>query len=437
MPAASKWIQAVLMKSIGNCGLSCSHGIAGSERVKAVKEHIEMEEVIRLLDRFSFSPKTEMIALSDSLDRILAEDCFSRLAVPPFDKSPFDGYACRAEDTPGRLCVVGVAAAGCGTLPQLGRREAIRIFTGAPLPAGADTVVKQENVKAANGEVIVPFSCVAGQNVIVKGEDIQPGARLIGKGTRLEPGHLGLLASQGIDRLPVFCRPRAVLIPTGTELFEPGRERSPHGIYNSSSFTLSAVMKKMGLDVDCRDIVPDDAKAVADAVYAALESDAQVVFTTGGASVGDFDFAAKTAGQLGAEPLFWKVNMKPGGALMVSTRRDKLLVNLSGNPAAAMMSLLVILRPWLERLCGETGTEEELELPVRSPMPKTCSVKRLLRGHLLVEEGRAWFAEHQGRGNGNLGSFVGCDLIGIVPGGSAPLEKGDTIQTLRLPSYLK
>ena len=402
-----------------------------------MKEHIEMEEAKGLLEQLPASPKAETSALSEALDRILAEDCFSRLAVPPFDKSPFDGYACRAEDTPGRLRVVGVAAAGCGALPSLNPGEAIRIFTGAPLPAGADTIVKQENVTAADGEVIVPSACVSGQNVIGKGEDIQPGARLIGKGTRLEPGHLGLLASQGIDRLPVFRRPRAVLIPTGTELFEPGQACSAYGIYNSSSFTLSATMKKLGLDVYRRAVVPDDAQAVAGAVRAALESDAQVVFTTGGASVGDFDFAAKTAGQLGAEPLFWKVNMKPGGALMVSTRRDKLLVNLSGNPAAAMMSLLVILRPWLERLCGETGTEEELELPVRSPMPKTCSVKRLLRGHLLVEEGRAWFAEHQGRGNGNLGSFVGCDLIGIVPGGSAPLEKGDTIQTLRLPSYLK
>ncbi len=401
-----------------------------------MKEHIETEEARNLLERLPVSPKTEVVSLLDSLDCILAEDCISRLAVPPFDKSPFDGYACRAEDTPGRLRIVGVAAAGCGPLPPLGRGEAIRIFTGAPLPAGADTIVKQENVTAADGEVNVPSSCVPGQNVIVKGEDIQPDTCLICKGTRLEPGHLGLLASQGIDRLPVFRRPRAVLIPTGTELFEPGRERSSNGIYNSSSFTLSATMKKLGLEVLRRDIVPDDAQAVAAAVRAALEGDAQVVLTTGGASVGEYDYAAKTAKELGAEPLFWKVNMKPGGALMVSTWRDKLLVNLSGNPAAAMMSLLVILRPWLERLCGMPAEEEEWLLPVWTPMPKTCSVKRLLRGHLLIENDRAWFAEHQGRGNGNLGSFVGCDLIGIVPGDSAPLEKGDMIRVLRLPSYL-
>jgi molybdopterin molybdotransferase len=401
-----------------------------------VKEHIETEEAARLLEQIPVFPKTETVALSDALNRILAEDCFSRLAVPPFDKSPFDGYACRAADTPGRLRVVGVAAAGCAPLPPLARGEAMRIFTGAPLPPGADAIVKQEDVTAAGGDVLVPFSCVPGQNVVTKGEDVRPNVRLIGKGTRLEPGHLGLLASQGIGRIPVYCRPRVVLIPTGSELFEPGQERSSCGIYNSSSFTLCAAMKKLGLEVLRRDIVPDDEQAVAAAVRAALAGRAQVVFTTGGASVGDFDFAAKTARQLGAEPLFWKVNMKPGGALMVSTRQDKLLVNLSGNPAAAMMSLLVVLRPWLERLCGSAVLQEDLLLPVWSPMPKTCRVKRLLRGHLLVADGCAWFAEHQGRGNGNLGSFVGCDLIGVVPGGSAPLEKGDRIRVLRLPSCL-
>ncbi len=396
-----------------------------------------MEEARRLLARLPVLPQTETVSLPEASDRVLAEDCFARLAVPPFDKSPFDGYACRGADTPGCLRVVGVAAAGCGELPPLGQGEAIRIFTGAPLPFGADTVVRQEDVTGAYGAVDIPFSCSPGQNVVAEGEDIRPGCILVNRGTRLEPGHLGLLASQGIDRVPVFRRPRAVLIPTGTELFEPGQDRSLHGIYNSSSVALTACMRKLGLEVFRRDIVPDEEPAVLSAVRSALESDAQVVFTTGGASVGDFDFAAKTARALGAEPLFRKVGMKPGGALTVSSRRDRLLVNLSGNPAAAMMSLLVILRPWLERLCGMPGREEELILPVRFPMPKTCSVPRLLRGHLLVEDGRAWFAERQGRGNGNLSSFAGCDLIGIVPGNSAPLEAGDRIRAIRIPPYMR
>ena len=171
-------------------------------------------------------------------------------------------------------------------------------------------------------------------------------------------------------------------------------------------------------------------------MQAALESDAAIVLTTGGASVGDYDFADATARALQAERLFWKVNMKPGGALLVSRWREKLLINLSGNPAAALMSLLTVLRPFLERLTGSRDQAEELELPVREPMPKTSSVERMLRGHLHIAEGQAWFVEHQGRGNGNIASFAGCELIGAVPGGSGPLEKGDRIRAIRLPAHL-
>ena len=401
-----------------------------------MKEHIELDEARRLMALLPVSLQAETVPLSEVLNRVLAEDFQAQIDIPPFDKSPFDGYACRAEDLPGRLRIIGTAAAGCDEPPPIDCGEAIRIFTGAPIPAGADMVCRQEDVRTEDGELFVPFSGASGRNVIRKGEDIQRGSRLVEKGTRLEPAHLGLLASQGVDRVPVFCRPTAVLIPTGSELYEPGQVCSPYGIYNSSSFALTACMEKIGLRVRRTDIIPDDAQAVYAAVRTALESDAQAVFTTGGASVGDYDFAAQIAGKLGADRLFRKVTMKPGGTLMVSTWQDKLLVNLSGNPAAAMMSLLVILRPWLERLCGMSVREEELRLPVRSPMPKTSSAARLLRGHLRIEDDRAWFEEHQGRGNGNLNSFAGCDLIGIVPGGSGPLERGDMIRVLRLPSSI-
>lgn len=398
---------------------------------------MEVEEAWRLLEALPVKTAAETLPLSASLGRILDGDIRAGLAVPPFEKSPFDGYACRAADTPGRLRITGLAAAGCGALPTLGRGEAIRIFTGAPLPAGADTVFKQEDVTAEGGTLLIPFPAAVGQNVICRGEDIREGALLVKGGTRLEPGHLGLLASQGIERLTVFCRPRALLLPTGTELFEPGQTRSAYGIYNSSSFTLAAYLARMGLQVQREAIVPDEASAVQSAVRTALESDVQVVFTTGGASVGDYDFAVRTAEALGAEPLFGKLRMKPGGTLLVSRWQDKLLVNLSGNPAAAVMSLLVVLRPWLERLCGEEAGEEFLTLPVWAPMPKRSPVLRLLRGHLRLDEGRAWFYEHQGRGNGNLASFVGCDLIGFVPGESMPLERGNEIRALRLPPYLR
>ncbi|MBO5556396.1 MAG: molybdopterin molybdotransferase MoeA [Oscillospiraceae bacterium] len=398
--------------------------------------HAEYTEAAALLLRQPVSLSAEEVPLPQALDRVLAADVFARLAVPPFDKSPFDGYAYRTADVPGTLAIVGTAAAGCRELPALHVGEALRIFTGAPIPPGADAVARQEDVEADGRQVRISRGAAPGTNIVRRGEDVEAGTRLLAAGTRLEPGHLGLLASQGLDRLSVWRRPLAALIPTGTELAEPGDVCAPFGIYNSSSYVLTAYLEKIGFRVRRLPIVADEPAAICQAVLSALESEADLVITTGGASVGDYDYAQRTAQALGTQRLLEKVNMKPGGALLVSRWRQKLLVNLSGNPAAALMSLLVVLRPQLERMVGMAPQGEELTLPVWEDMPKTSSAARVLRGHLHVEEGRAWFREHQGRGNGNIASFAGCELLGIVPGGSGPLQRGDAIHVLRLPFWL-
>lgn len=401
-----------------------------------MRKHIELDEAIRIMAQQSAAPGTEQVPLADACGRVLSGDFRSRLSVPPFDKSAFDGYAFRAGDTPGRLRIVGTAAAGCRDLPEIRAGEALRIFTGAPIPPGADAVVRQEDVEADAKTVTIRQSAETGANIVRAGEDTKAGELLVSGGTRLSPAHLGLLSSQGLERVSVFCRPRALLIPTGTELSEPGEERSRYGIYNSSAYALAACLERMGFAVERHVIVPDEGGAVLSATKKALESEADVIFTTGGASVGDYDFAERTAETLGLERLFWKVRAKPGGTLLVSRYGEKMLVNLSGNPGAAMMSLLVILRPWLEKLCGDAPREEEFLLPVSADMPKDSAVTRFLRGHLRIEDGQASFEEHPGRGNGNLASFALCDCIGVIPPGSGPLRRGDLIRVLRLPPWL-
>ena len=401
-----------------------------------MQSHIQWEEAAALLLRECRLPGTEKVSLSQSAGRVLASDCRARTAIPPFDKSPFDGYACRAADLPGTLRVIGTAAAGCRALPALGPGEALRIFTGAPIPPGADAVIRQEDAEAAAQTVRIELPAAPGANIVRRGEDVSVGQLLLGKGTRLEPGHLGLLAGQGLAEIEVFQKPRAVLIPTGSELAEPGAACPPYGIYNSSSHVLCAYLEKLGFAVERQPIVPDKEEATLAAVRKALDGPADLVLTTGGASVGDYDFAEKTAAALGSEPLIRKVSMKPGGTLLASRRKGRLLVSLSGNPAAALMSLLTVLRPALLAMTGDTQQTVFWQLPVREAMPKTSGADRMLRGHLLIEDGQAWFQEHQGRGNGNIASFAGCELIGIVPGGSEPLKKGDRIRVLRLPSRL-
>ena len=401
-----------------------------------IQNHMQWEEAAARLLREARLPGTEEVPLSQSAGRVLAAECRARTAVPPFDKSPFDGYACRAADLPGSLRVVGTAAAGCRTLATVGPGEAMRIFTGAPIPPGADTVIRQEDAEAEAQAVRIALGAAPGTNIVRRGEDVREGQILLGEGTRLEPGHLGLLAGQGLAEVEVFRKPGAVLIPTGNELAEPGEACPPYGIYNSSSYVLAAYLEKLGFLVQRQPIVPDTEAATLAAVGKALDGPEDLVLTTGGASVGDYDFAERTAAALNAEPLLRKVNMKPGGTMLVSRARGKLLVSLSGNPAAALMSLLTVLRPALLAMTGDTQQTVFWQLPVREAMPKTSGSDRMLRGHLLIEDGQAWFQEHQGRGNGNIASFAGCELIGIVPGGSAPLKKGDPIRVLRLPSPL-
>lgn len=379
----------------------------------------------------------QRIGLEEALDRVLAEDVYADFPVPSFDKSPFDGFAFRSCDVPGTLEIAGESSAGTEELPPLSPKTAVRIFTGAPVPEGADAVIKSEDARVSYGQVTIDRSFVSGTNVIRTGETIQGGSLLLKRGSVLSPACLGTLASQGIARVAVYKKPKVFLLNTGSELVAPGTPCPKYGIYNSSFYSLSAVLRRMGLEVRTTDTLPDDGKLIEQAVREAMESDADIVMTTGGASIGDYDFALRTAKSIGADTLFWKINIKPGGALLAASKKGKLYLALSGNPAAALMSLLVVLQPYLRKLTGVDISQEELFLPLKREFTKTSPVSRLLCGHLLLEGGNAYFAHHEGQSNSNIGSFAGCELIGIVPGNSGALPAGTVIQALRLPADLR
>ena len=398
---------------------------------------VEYEQAMALLAGLPVRPRTETVPLEAALGRNLAEDIRAAFPMPPFDKSPFDGYAFRAQDAPGTLRVCGESVTGCEELPPLTPGTAMRIFTGAPVPEGADAVVKQEETEAVGDAVRIPVSFRPGFNVIRRGEDYPEGAVLLTAGTRLGPAQLGTLATQGLDAIPVYQKPKALFLSTGTELSEPGQPRRRYGIYNSSYYSLSGYLRMMGFDVARGGTLADDLAGISGRIREGLESDADLVITTGGASVGDYDFAMRAARALDMEILFWKVRAKPGGALLAAWNGDKLLLSLSGNPAAAMMSLLVVAQPYLRRLAGSNVGNEQLELPLLNGLTKRSRSVRMLRGHAAIRDGVTWFEENPGRGNGNIASFGNCDMIGIIPGGSEPLPEGAAIRVLRLPPDLR
>ena len=397
---------------------------------------IELDAAIDIMGRLDAEPDRELVPLEKAMGRILAEDIHAVFPMPPFDKSPFDGFAMNAGDVPGTLPIAGVIAAGETYIEPLKPGSAVRIFTGAPVPPGADLVVKQENTDFDAGFVTVRDCYAAGTNVIRAGEDYGAGTLLAGKGDKIGPSQLGVFASQGISQLPVFVRPKVVILSTGSELAAPGAPRPQWGIYNSSYYTLRGYLEAMGFDVAPAQIIADDAQSISEAVQGHMDSDADLVITTGGASVGDYDFALSTAQAVGAEVLFWKVHMKPGGALLVSRKGKKVLLGLSGNPAAAVMCILTVVQPYLRKLTGSNVQVLELELPIYQAMPKTSRGTRMLRGHLHIEDGKAYFAEHSGRGNGNIASFGHCSLIGVIPGGTGPVREGDTIRVFQMPDDL-
>ena len=342
----------------------------------------------------------------------------------------------RAEDVPGELAIRGESAAGCRSLEPLLPGTAMRIFTGAPVPEGANAVSKAEDTEVKGGSVFIPTAVRPDSNIIRIGEEYPSGIPLLKAGRRIGPAEMGILASQGLAAIPVFQKPKVLFLSTGTELSLPGEERSRYGIYNSSFYSLSGYLRRMGFTVLPGGTVPDDLDLITAKIREGLQSEADLVITTGGASVGDYDFAVRAAETLGMEILFWKVNVKPGGALMAARAGGKPVFSLSGNPAAAIMSLLTVLQPGLRKLTGEKTGNEELLLPLKKDMPKFSTAVRMLRGHGTVQDGVLYFEENEGRGNGVISSYSDCSMIGIVEGGQGHLTAGTKIRVLSLPQDL-
>ena len=398
--------------------------------------YIDPSEACRILSSLEVGQEVEEIQLRDGLDRILAEDIYSVLPLPPFDKSPFDGFSFRATDTPGTLRVVRTIAAGdiCGSPLDCG--EAVRIFTGAPIPPGADAVIKQENASYKNGFLEIPKSIQSGVNVIKKGEVTSPGSLLLREGKRLTPANLGTIASQGINMISVYKKPVVSVLSTGTELIHPNAPLAPGKIYESSSYTIISYLQHLGFITQDAGIEKDDINNIINKVQSCFEN-SDLVITTGGASCGDFDFARTTAEQLNLKTLFWKLNMKPGGAMLASYRKKKTLLALSGNPAASVIQLLTVAMPYLKKMCGITEFDNQyIFLPLKEDLPLICSVTRMLRGHLEWDGISAVFAENEGRSNLNLSSFDNCNIIGIIPPTKKKIPAGTINRAIRLSPEL-
>ena len=399
--------------------------------------------VAQLLEALDDRPlRSEMVSTLQADGRVLAQDVVSPLEVPPQDNSSMDGYALRCADlAPGRALPVSQRIpAGTQGLPLLAGTVA-RIFTGAPIPPGADAVVMQEDCQKVPGadpsapQIQVQTQPLAGQWIRRRGEDVRLGATVLQSGMRLGPAALGMAASVGLAQLQVACKPRVALFSTGDELVMPGavapQDMPPGAIYNSNRFFLAALLRRMGCEVTDKGIVPDRL----DATVQALDDAAQthdLVLTSGGVSVGEEDHIKPAVQQLGRLDL-WQIAIKPGKPFAHGRVGAAHFIGLPGNPVSSFVTFLLLVRPFVLRMQGVRN----VALPIQSlradfDWPRADRRQEFLRVRRNVQGGLDLFPNQS---SGVLTSVVwGDGLVDNPPGRT--IVRGDTVRFMGLGDLL-
>ncbi len=397
-----------------------------------------MESYIKLRDRLIslLSPVgTETVPLEDCTGRVLAERLTAAGDVPPFDRSPYDGYAFRSadlesasQDSPVTLKILEEVPAGAVPAVQVTRGTAVKVLTGAPVPPGADAVEKFEVTEYTDSTVTFFAPVGSGSNIVRAGEDVKKGACLAEAGTVIDPGLSASLAAQGVSAPKVYKKPVIGLISTGNELTELGDRLSDGKIYNSNRYSIGTALQKLGCEVKYLGLAGDDAGDIARLIAAGLQSCHGLVLT-GGVSVGDYDMTPEAMERAGAELLARGVDLKPGMACAYGIKDGKPVCGLSGNPASSIINFYAVAAPAINRLCGKKEpVPREITVTLETGFKKGGKFTRLLRGTLDLSGGDVKMRIPGDQGNVVISSSIGCDVIAIVPPSGGPIPPGTKVK---------
>jgi len=344
------------------------------------------EAVQRIVSRFSTLPP-ETIPLIEACGRVLASDVIAGFDQPPGDVSAMDGYAVRSADarTGAELSVIGESPAGKPFGGSVGEMQAVRIFTGGMVPAGADAIIVQEDVNRDGEQIIIRESPKARENIRARGLDFRDGEILIGAGKRVTPRDLAVIAATNHPQVSVTRKPRVVLFATGDELSRPGEPRKQGGIVASSTYAIQAMIRDWGGEAVDGGILADRIEAFAN--LPRQTSGADLIVTQGGASVGDHDVVQTALGQHGFVLDFWKIAMRPGKPLIFGRMQDIPLIGLPGNPVSAMVCALLFIRPAIAKMLGAAFRPPIVFASLASGLPANGKRQDYVRARVTNRDG--------------------------------------------------
>ena len=372
----------------------------------------------------------EDVALSDAAGRVLARDVAASRDQPPFAASAMDGWAVRAADTPGRLMIVGESAAGRGFSGVVGQGQAVRIFTGAPIPAEADAVVIQEDARREGDAVEVP-RVTDPRHIRPAGLDFRAGERLLTAGVRLDPWRLALAAAAGAARLEVFRRPQIAILATGEEIVAPGAAPGPNQIFDSGTSTLTALIESWGAAPLPLSRVGDDAADIAAAVE---DARFDLLVTLGGASVGDHDLVKPALSRLGLQLEVESVAIRPGKPTWFGFLGDgRRVLGLPGNPASAMVCAELFLRPLVMALQGADATLALLAARSASALAANGERETWMRARLSsAPTGELVATPFNDQDSSLVSVFAAADSLLRRPPRAPAIASGDVVEVLPL-----
>ncbi|MGN0465456.1 MAG: gephyrin-like molybdotransferase Glp [Lachnospiraceae bacterium] len=400
-------------------------------------EEITLQQAVKIvLENCDTVKEREEVELWEARGRVLAENIVADMDQPPFDRSPLDGYAVKGEniktatkDCPIVLKVIDEVMAGHMSHVTVGEGEAVRIMTGAPIPEGANCVIRQEDTDYGMENVSIYKSVKPFQNYCYKGEDYKAGQTLIFEGSFLGSIEIGTLASLGKTKVHVKRLPRVGVVTTGDEIVLPGKELSEGKIYDSNLYTVATRLMELGIKPICQMEVGDNAEAVADSIKKMAKT-ADLIITTGGVSVGKKDIMHEVIELLGAKKLFWKVKLKPGSPMISAVYENTVMICLSGNPFGVVANMELLVRPVLAKMVGdESLIPNRVKATLEADFIKSGNVTRYVKA--IYKEGKVFFPTNL-HSSGILSSMIGCNCLVEVPPSNIPIQKGQEVWVVLL-----